>query len=177
MEEAVRTLLEIDGLEELVPEVGMNLAYAMPSLYARGPQDVLAIDGRIFRGKGGAVFPGRFEFGSSRHLARAILTYMRFFPEYRAVINLRFSEDLLELIEGVGLVVSSYDRRGEPEDVKRKEGATIPWGIESAIRIAGKRPDAIFHRGDVGKEPMVLLFARNPASLVDRLREILQKRY
>ncbi len=174
MREAVSELLKLEGLERLIPEVGMNLAYAMPPVYAKAEGDVIAIEGRITRGVRGPVCSERFEFGASRHLARAVLTYMRFFPDYRSVINVRFDEDLVELLSG-RFVVSSYDRRDEPEDIRRREGATIPWGVESAIRRAGRRPDAVFHRGDVGKEPMVLLFGRSPAEVVNAVAEILSE--
>lgn len=172
MENAIRKLENLDGIENLIPEVGMNLVYAMPAVYARGVSDVLAIDGRIFRGKTGIVHSGRFGFGSSRHLAKAILKYMHYYPEFRSAVNLRYSDDLIERAEKM-FAVSFYDRREEPEETKKKEGATIPWGMESAIKKSGHRPDVIYHLGDYGKEPMVVVFGRNPADVAEKVRRLL----
>ncbi len=71
---------------------------------------------------------GPVEPGASDHLRRALLKFREFYPEVRAVINLRYSSELIERAEKGGLTVSSYDRREEPEEVKAKEGGTIPWG-------------------------------------------------
>lgn len=172
MRNALKELERVDRVNLMVPEVGMNFAYAMPPRYLRNSQDVLSLNGRITRGKHGLAIPQEIEFGASRHLARALITYMNYFPDYRAVVNLRFDERLIEIIRGLGLVVSSYDRSEEPEEIKKVEGATIPWGIKTAIEKAKKRPDAIFHKGDFGKEPITLLFARNPAEIVEILRKI-----
>ncbi len=173
MNEAVKRLERMEGIESLIPEVGMNIAYGMPKLYAKSHEDVLAVEGRIFKGKKGIVHSGRFEFGSSRHLARSILKYMEFYPQFRTAINLRYSTDVIERAEKSGLSVSFYDRREEPEEVKRKEGATIPWGIQEAIKRAGKRPDVIYHTGDFGKEPMVVVFGKSPMDALDKIRKIL----
>ncbi len=173
MKETVKMLEMTEGVENLIPEVGMNVCYAMPRPYAKSAEDVLAVDGRISRGKERIVHSGRFEFGSSRHLARAILKYMEFYPEFRAAINLRYGDDIIEKAEKAGLSISFYDRREEPEEVKRKEGATIPWGIEEAIKRAGKRPDVIYHLGDLGKEPMVVVFGTSPMDVVGKIKGIL----
>ncbi len=173
MDEAVKKLEMIDGIENLIPEVGMNIGYAMPKLYAKSVEDVLAVEGRITRGKKRVVHSGRFEFGSSRHLARAILKYMEFYPEFRAAINLRYSDDIIQKAEKSGLSVSFYDRREEPEEVKKQEGATIPWGIEEAIKRAEKRPDVIYHLGDLGKEPMAVIFGTSPEDVMGKVRKIL----
>ena len=46
--------------------------------------------------------------------------------------------------------------------LKHKENKTISWGIKNAIQNSKKPPDLIFHKGDLGKEPMILVFAKNP---------------
>ncbi len=172
MGDAIMKLEKLNGIENLIAEVGMNLVYAMPAVYAKSIDDVLAVDGRIFRGKAGIVHSGRFEFGSSRHLAKAVLKYMHYFPEFRSAVNLKYSDDLIKKAEGM-YVVSFYDRREEPEEVKRREGATIPWGIDMAVKKSEKRPDVIYHLGDFGKEPMVVVFGRNPADVVEKVKRLL----
>jgi len=46
------------------------------------------------------------------------------------------------------------------------------WGIQSAIKNARRSPDLIFHKGDVGKEPMILVFGINPKDTLAKLRKI-----
>jgi len=159
---------------DLIPEVGINMAYALPRRYVRGPEDFIALEGRITRGVGRPVFSGEVKFGASRHLARALSRYMESFPEYRCVLNVRYSEDLIGKLERAGLRVSFYDRREEPEEIKFKEGATVPWGIGVAIERSKGRPDVIYHLGDWGKEPMVLIFGKDPFDVLKKLRKVLK---
>ncbi|ASJ07067.1 bifunctional hydroxymethylpyrimidine kinase/phosphomethylpyrimidine kinase [Thermococcus pacificus] len=167
LEEAVKELMELgEKLNPHVPEVGTNFALATPF------SEVFAVKGRIVR-YGGTIKPvGPVEFNASDHLRRALLKMREFYPEVRAVLNLRYSEELVEKAKKLGLVVSFYDRREEPEDVKRAEKGTMEWGIESAVKRVGKRPDLIYHLGDWGKEPMVLIFGRSAMEVVERVRAL-----
>jgi hydroxymethylpyrimidine kinase / phosphomethylpyrimidine kinase / thiamine-phosphate diphosphorylase len=69
--------------------------------------------------------------------------------------------------------VASYDRTKEPKKIKRKEGSTVAWGILAAL---SKNPKAevIYHTGDIGKEPMITLFGRNPAKVTNKIKAILK---
>ncbi|AEH24140.1 phosphomethylpyrimidine kinase [Pyrococcus yayanosii CH1] len=158
----------------LIPEVGANFVYALPKPYARDKKDVAGVKGRIVRYGRSVKAVGPVEFGASDHLARAVLRFMDFHPEVRSALNLRYSEGLVEKAEKVGLVVSFYDRREEPPEVKAREGATIPWGIETAIRRAGRRPDLIYHLGDWGKEPMAIIFGETPQDVLRKLSLLLK---
>ncbi len=170
---ALGELLKVEGLSHYVPEVGMNFVYALPRIYARGKEDVAGVKGRIVK-FGDSVKPvGPVEFGASDHMARAVLTIMEFYPELRSGLNLRYDEELIERAKRLGLKVSFYDRREEPEEVKLREGATIPWGVKTAVRRLGERPDVVYHLGDWGKEPMILLFGNTPGEVVERLRLLL----
>ena len=168
LEKAVEELVKLgEKLNPHVPEVGTNFALATPL------GEVFAMKGRIVR-YGKTIKPvGPVELNASDHLRRALLKMREFYPEVRAVLNLRYSEGLIERAKKLGLAVSFYDRREEPEDVKRAERGTMEWGIETAVRRAGKRPDVIYHLGDWGKEPMVLIFGRNAREVVERVWELL----
>ncbi len=158
----------------LVPEVGINIAMALPAPYARTPMDVAAIPGRIRRGRGGLIPPiGCPEMGASSHLARAILEVMKFYPSLRAALNLLYTPRAVEAAEELGYVVSFYDRSVEPPEVKAREGATIPWGVRVALeRIGGRRPDLIYHKGDWGKEAMITVFAPTAIEAVGKALSI-----
>ncbi|MCD6330934.1 MAG: bifunctional hydroxymethylpyrimidine kinase/phosphomethylpyrimidine kinase [Thermoplasmata archaeon] len=167
--EAVEELKK-KNIVDFIPEVGMNFAYALPMPYAKSIDDVLGIEGRIVRA-GKKAKAGEIKSGASRHLAKAILKAMEFDSNVRAVMNIKYDEDVLKRLRR-RFSVSFYDRQEEPEEIKKKEGATIPWGIENAIRRAGKIPDIIYHKGDVGKEPMILIFGKNPKDVLRKFDEI-----
>ncbi|MEM3692098.1 MAG: bifunctional hydroxymethylpyrimidine kinase/phosphomethylpyrimidine kinase [Candidatus Korarchaeum sp.] len=168
--EAVRILESIDDATKITPEVGINVAMSLP--YASSPQDVAAIPGRMHlvgRKLRASAYP---EFGASSHLARYILTARTYDPSVRAAVNVAYAEDLIVRLRELGLRVSWYDRREEPAEVKAKEGATVPWGMRVAIERIGGMPDAVFHRGDWGKEPMVVLLGRDAVELANLVREV-----
>ncbi|WP_335755193.1 thiamine-phosphate synthase family protein [Thermococcus gorgonarius] len=57
--------------------------------------------------------------------------------------------------------------------MKRAKKGTMEWGIESAVKRSEKRPDLIYHLGDWGKEPMVLIFGRSALEVVERVELLL----
>ena len=157
-------MMERANVSRLIPEVGTNVAMAIP--YAERAEDVAAVPGRLRATGESARAVSSAEFGASSHLASYILEAMRRDPSMRAAINLRYSEGLVEKLKERGLLVSGYDRRAEPKDVKEIEGGTVPWGMRIAIEGAGRVPDVVYHLGDWGKEPMVVLLGRDPVDLV-----------
>jgi len=176
--EKARTLIESNPeVAILVPEVGMNIAMAIP--YAESIDDVAAIEGRIVKTSKGARAVGHPGFGCSSHLAKYIFEIIRHDERKMAVINLKFSVDTLKVLEKWGMTISFYDRGKEPEEIKSVEGMTIPWGVKEAIKKAGKAPDVIYHKGDIGKEPMIVIFgeqAYDLAKLTVKLAREVKKR-
>jgi len=172
--EAVKLLEANPEVASLAPEVQINVAMALP--YAVGFEDVAAIPGRIARVGSRLKAHSCPEFGSSKHLAQTILSAMKQNPDRMAALNIRFSPEILAVCEKLGLSHSYYDRREEPEDVKKAEGKTISWGADQAIRRSGKVPDLIYHKGDVGKEPMINLLGRTALEVAEMAIAI-AKRY
>ena len=147
----------------LVPEVGMNIAMAIP--YAESINDVAAIDGRIVKTSEGVRAAGNPKFGCSSHLAKYIIEVARHDERKTAAINIKFLDDILKVLEKWDMTISLYDRKKESEEIKRVEGMTIPWGVKEAIKKIGKAPDVIYHKGDVGKEPMIVIFGEQAYDL------------
>ena len=177
LEEAKALVEATPEVAMLVPEVGMNIAMATP--YAESVADVAAIEGRIVKTSEGAKAVGNPKFGCSSHLARYLLEIHKYDKNKMAVINLKFSEEILKILKDWGKTISFYDRTKEPEETKNVEGMTVQWGVREAIKQIGAVPDVIYHRGDVGKEPMIVVFgeqAYNLARLIVQLaREIGKK--
>ncbi|WP_211096573.1 bifunctional hydroxymethylpyrimidine kinase/phosphomethylpyrimidine kinase [Acidilobus sp. 7A] len=162
-------------VSRLVPEIAINFGVAIEPPYARSVDDVVAVPGRITRYKDTIVIHGDPTPGASSHVARALLAYMRLYPEYRAAVNIALNEHIEKAVELLGLRSSSYDRREEPKDVKEAEGGSLPWGISSALRRAGAPVDVIYDSGDFGKEPGAFVFGRNAMEVAEKVIAIAKK--
>jgi hydroxymethylpyrimidine kinase/phosphomethylpyrimidine kinase len=176
--EKAKALLEATPeVAMLVPEVGMNIAMAIS--YAESIGDVAAIEGRIVKTREGARAAGNPKLGCSSHLARYILEIIKYDERKMAAISLKFSDDILKTLEKWDMRISFYDRKNEPEEIKRVDGMTVPWGVNEAIKKAGKVPDVIYHRGDIGKEPMTVILgeqAYDLAKLTVQLAKEIEKK-
>jgi len=96
-----------------------------------------------------------------------VLAVMKHDPSIRAGMNIRYSEEIVEICKKLGLTVSYYDRRKEPPEIKEIEGMTATWGAEQAIRKIGKVPDVIYHTGDWGKEPLITLLGKTAVDIAN----------
>ena len=68
--------------------------------------------------------------------------------------------------------MSHYERSSEPYKTRIKEDHTISWGIKNAIKDSSKPADLIFHKGDLGKEPMIIIFGTSPNQVLGKLDKI-----
>jgi len=175
IEEGLGILEEVEGIHELIPEVGSNLVMALPREYCMNVGDVAGVLGRISTLGSKIKACGPIRFGASKHLAKAVLKAMEYDSEMRASINIRYSPEIVKIAREIGFSISNYDRREEPPEIKLKEGESIPWGIKIAIEKLGKVPDLIYHEGDFGKEPMVNIFGRDAIEVVNKLLLIHEK--
>jgi hydroxymethylpyrimidine/phosphomethylpyrimidine kinase len=174
MRGAVRRIEESRLLMEAIPECQMNLCMAISG--ARSIDEVAGVPGRIVRHPDGPRASDHPWFSASRHVARALLKALEHDPEKRAAMNIRHDLRFIDAARRLGWMISYYDRRLEPEDVKRAEGGTIPWGVGEAIKRAGGRvPDIIYHEGDWGKEPMILVFGRDAVEVVEKAEKLLRE--
>jgi len=163
---AARIVEEHSEFLPYIAEVGTQVAMALP--HASTPQQVAAVEGRIVKFRETAKATGSIRFGASSHVARIILTAMKHDPSSRAALNLRYDPELVRAFEKTGCVVSSFDRKLEPTQVKAFEGGSLVWGVEKAVKAVGKVPDVVFDLGEVGKEPMIRVLGRSATSVVEK---------
>ncbi len=153
----------------LIPEVQSNLGYAVDPRYAQTRDDVAAIPGRIVKYMGRAKPSGPPTFGASDHVARKILAALKHDPRIRAAANFKLDEDLLRRAREAGYKVAVVDRRNEPKEVKEKEGGSMQWIVEEAVKQTGGVPDIIVDLGDWGKEPMISVLGRTPTEVLEKV--------
>jgi hydroxymethylpyrimidine/phosphomethylpyrimidine kinase len=169
LKEATRRLT--DGkCGNIIPEIQSNFVYALP--YAGGAGDVAAIPGRMIRVGEDAKTLYDPEFGASTHVAGIVLTVMRYDGEYRSAMDIRFSEDIVNICRDLGYAVDHFSRSDEPEEIKRKEGSSLEWGTNVVLSRRDTIPDIIFDRGDVGKEPIVRILGRNPDEVAEKVLNV-----
>jgi hydroxymethylpyrimidine kinase / phosphomethylpyrimidine kinase / thiamine-phosphate diphosphorylase len=173
LQQAVEQVTMLDGFHKLIPETQTNFVYAL--FEAVDISDVAGVKGRIVKIDNKAAPSSCVKFGASRHVASAVIAYMTINPVFRSAINIRFEEGLVKTCRSL-FSVASYDRSREPKMIKRKEGSSVSWGILAALS-KNPRADFIYHTGEVGKEPMITLFGRNPAEIVEKIKIILKKIY
>ncbi|NYB52225.1 MAG: thiamine-phosphate synthase [Methanobacteriaceae archaeon] len=162
---AVQILEASPEFAQIIPEVRSNIVMARKN--AGTIEDVAGIPGRIttVNNLPKAVSPP--DYNASSHMARLILSVMKHDPEKRSALNVKYHPKLVDLCQKLGLKVSSYNRNQEPEEVMKKEGETISWGVEVAIKNLGSVPDVIYHTGAWGKEPMIVLIGTSPIELAE----------
>ena len=170
---AIEDIETSDKFGILLPETQSNIAFALPD--ARELDHIAAIKGRIIKiGDTARSASSMVEFGASKHVGSALLAYMTVNRLVRSAMNIKYDEKIRRITKEV-FKVSNYDRSKEPRHILKKEGMSIFWGIKYAL---AKNPGAeiIYHEGAIGKEPMCIIFASNPAEVVNKIRIIL-KRY
>jgi hydroxymethylpyrimidine kinase/phosphomethylpyrimidine kinase len=165
LEEALEIIRKSPGFSNLIPEVGCNIAMAIPD--ASSILDVAAVSGRIVRLKDEPHAVGCIEFGASSHTARIVLTVMHYNDQVRASMNIRYSEEMLAACANLGLNIASFRREDEPQGV-----STMEWGVSDAVRREGKVPDVIYDKGGVGKEAMIRLLGRDAAEVAGKASKI-----
>ena len=166
--DSVQILKETNAFAKLIPEVGCNIAMAVRN--AQSPADIAAVTGRIVKVKSSAHVVGDVEFNASSHVARIILSAMKYDPSYRAAMNIKYSENILDVCRELGLTISSFSREDEPSDTH-----TMDWGTSFAIEAFGSVPDIIYDKGGVGKEAMIRIMGQNVVDVAKTAGKIAEK--
>jgi len=168
--QAINRFIEIKDSYKKIPECQTNFVFSKKN--PKSIQDVLGISGRIVKTGNRIVVAGELSYGGSKHVATALISMNKKYPEVRSAINLKYDkEDISKLIKE-GLIISSYDRSKEPRKVKNKEGSSIIWGIKTALEKSEKQPDVIYHKGDFGKESMTIVFAKTPSLVIKKILKL-----
>jgi hydroxymethylpyrimidine/phosphomethylpyrimidine kinase len=170
LQNSVEQICKLDSFYRLIPESQTNFVYALPD--ALKISEVAGVRGRIVKVVDSASPTSYIEFAASSHVASAVIAYMRVNPIIRSAINIRYDERIVKVCKSL-FSVSSYDRTKEPTRIKREEGSSVTWGTLVALS-KNHMAEAIYHKGDIGKEPMMTIFGRNPTEVVTKIKAILK---
>lgn len=163
-------MLTAGTIGHLIPEVQSNLGYALA--HATRFDEVVAFPGRIVKLNESIATVATPMPGASRHVAQIILTVMRYHPDLRSAMNIKYTPAIISRCRKLRLKISRFDRTDEPRSIKTKEGASLSWGIDSLLKNKRIAPDIIYDLGDTGKEPMVRVIGKNPLDVSQKVLQI-----
>jgi len=166
LSQSINEFVRIKNIYENIPECQTNFVYSKP--IPKSTKDIVGLSGRIVKAGKEVIVAGNLTYGGSKHVATALLVVNKKFPDIQSAINLKYKKSTISKIKKSKLSTSSYNRVEEPNDVKIK-GSSIEWGISNAIKNLKSPPDIIFHKGDFGKEPMIIIFGNTPKNILKKL--------
>ena len=153
---AINKLEKCADFALLIPEVRVNLAYALPG--ARSRRDVAAIDGRITAVRGLPYAAGFPSFGASDHMARLIIEVRKYNPQINAGINFRYDKTVEEIAREYcseqQWLFGWIDRSREPAEVVQQDGTSMPWKIKDLVTRSKGTPRLFYEGEGWGKEPL-----------------------
>jgi hydroxymethylpyrimidine/phosphomethylpyrimidine kinase len=152
----------------VVPEVGLNLVAATP--YAETTGETAAVEGRVTATLSGVQAGRGIRFGASSHVARFLLSAREHDPSLRFAVNCRQSDATVAAMERLDWEAVEIDRSAEPEP--DEEGSTMGWAARRAFEQTDGTPDAVFDRGDVGKESMIRVLAVDAAEIARKVLDL-----
>ena len=166
--QAVNNLQGCRDFSLLMPEVRVNVVYALPG--AKSGREVAAIDGRITVVRGYPHASGSPAWGASDHMARLIIEARKYSAGINAGINFKCDTEIIKVVKKYAgdnkLVFGWIDRSREPAEVSARDGSSMPWKIKQLVDQSGRLPD-VFYEGDGwGKEPLFVVLGIDAVSVV-----------
>ena len=169
--ELSRSIIDFQNIKnasKLIPECQTNFVFS--KIKPKKINSVLGISGRLVKAGKEIVQAGDLVFGGSQHVATAVIEVSKKFPHIRSAINIKYEPNLINRAKRHEMVVISYDRKKESKKSKRKENSSISWGVSNCLK--SEMPDIMYHKGDLGKEAMIIVFGTTPAEVVKKIKQI-----
>ena len=158
----------IKNVSNLIPECQTNFVFSKNE--PKTIKNVLGISGRLVKSGNNVIQAGELVFGGSQHVATAVIQVSKKFSNIRSAINIKYEPKIISNAKKHKMLVLSYDRKNESKKSKSKENSSISWGISSCLK--SDIPDIIYHKGDFGKEAMIIVFGETPAEVVRKIKLI-----
>jgi len=166
--DSINDFKQIKNIYKMIPECQTNFVFAKKN--PKNTMDVLGVSGRLVKSSKEVVTAGEIVYGGSQHVGTAVIQVNKKFPEIRSGLNIKYDPKIISKAKKSKFTVLSYDRSEEPKKSKQKENSSISWGISNSLNA--KSPDVIYHKGDIGKEPMILIFGKNPDEIIRKVSKL-----
>ena len=158
----------IKNSSKLIPECQTNFVFSKNK--PKNIKNVLGISGRLVKSGNDVIQAGDLVFGGSQHVATALIEVSKKFPEICSAINIKYEPKIITKAKKHKMTVLNYNRKKESKNLKLKENSSISWGVSSCLK--SEMPDIIYHKGDLGKEPMIIVFGCTPTEVVKKIKQI-----
>ena len=165
---SINNFKKIKNIYKAIPECQTNFVFSDKN--PKNLNDVLGISGRLVKSGKDVIIAGEIVYGGSQHVATAVIEMNKKFPYVLSGINLKFDTKVISKAKKLDMIVFSYNRKKEPKKNKNKENSSIAWGVSNIIKK--EPPDLIYHNGDIGKEPMILIFGTNPDDVIKKVSKL-----
>jgi len=166
--DSINYFKQIKNIYKVIPECQTNFVFAKKN--PKTIKDVLGISGRLVKSGKEVVTAGEIVYGGSQHVGTAVIQVNKKFSEIRSGLNIKYDPKIISKAKKSRYTILSYDRSKEPKKSKQKENSSISWGISNSLNA--KSPDVIYHKGDIGKEPMILIFGKNPDDVIRKVSKL-----
>jgi len=168
LSDSINHFKQIKNIYKVIPECQTNFVFAKKN--PKNITDVLGISGRLVKSGKEVVTAGEIVYGGSQHVGTAVIQVNKKFPDIRSGLNIKYDPKIISKAKKSRYTILSYDRTKEPKKSKQKENSSISWGISNSLNA--KSPDVIYHKGDIGKEPMILIFGKNPDDVIKKVSKL-----
>jgi len=169
LSDSINHFRQIKNIYKIIPECQTNFVFAKKN--PKSVMDVLGISGRLVKSGKEVVTAGDIVYGGSQHVGTAVIQVNKKFSEIRSGLNIKYDPKIISKAKKSKYTILSYDRTKEPKKSKQKENSSISWGISNSLNA--KSPDVIYHKGDIGKEPMILIFGKNPDDVIKKVSKLI----
>jgi len=161
--EQALTALQTPEVAALIPEVGANIAYALPG--ATRFEEIAAVPGRLHNVQGKVVHMRRPAMAASRHMGTTLLHIRSFFPEARCVINLRNQPVVREALSRLPWRVVSMPT---PEGYRQTHDDYVR-DLQATLQGCQELPDVIEIPDRLNLERLILVLADSLPALVEKV--------
>jgi hydroxymethylpyrimidine/phosphomethylpyrimidine kinase len=174
---AVEMLQSCPEFSYLIPEVRVNLVYALPG--AKTPEEVAAIDGRITVVRGLPHAAGLPRWGASDHMARLLIEVRKYDPAINAGINFKCNAAVIKVVQEYcserDILFGGIDRSKEPAAVAERDGASMPWKVKQLFAHYGSIPKLFYEGEGWGKEPLFVALGKDAVEVASIAIEIARR--
>ncbi|MFC1915140.1 thiamine-phosphate synthase family protein [Chloroflexota bacterium] len=174
---AVEMLQSCAEFALLMPEVRVNLVYALPG--AKASDEVAAVDGRITVVGGFPYAPGLPRWGASDHMARLIIEVRKYDPTINAGINFKCDAKVIDIVQKYcsekGVLFGWIDRTKEPAEIAEQDRSSMPWKMKQLAENHGGIPKLFYEGEGWGKEPLFVALGNDAVEVAGIAIEIARR--
>lgn len=153
-------LAKAEKAYRLLPEIRSNLVMAKEG--AKSTSEVAGIPGRLTEVFGRITAAAYPEWGASRYTAKILLAILQVDPSRRAAMEIRYSEELVQLFKKEGIDIERLDV---------ESGKSLNEMLRGCLK-SGKLPTAFYTEGGFAREGAIIITGQNAVEVAEKVIRI-----